>query len=112
MAKKNDQFEKFRQATLGSGTTLSDALSSGVTRKEEEAPAVKETVSPTPAAPAPEPEKPAGKVSKNANRRLISINVDKDHYRLLGLIKFDTGRQYNDLFAEALQDLLKKYGKL
>ncbi len=106
MAKKVDQFEKFRQATLGSGSPLSDAISSKPSHQPE-APSQPEAP-----APLPQPEVPAKKVSKNANRRLISINVDKDHYRLLGLIKFDTGRQYNDLFAEALEDLLKKYGRL
>lgn len=107
MAKKIDQFEKFRQATLGSGSPLSDAISSSPARQSD-SPATQ----PEAPAPLPQAEVPAKKVSKNANRRLISINVDKDDYRLLGLIKFETGRQYNDLFAEALRDLLVKYGKL
>ena len=98
MAKKNDPFDKFREATLGSGNTLGAALSGAATPE----PAVQE---PSPAAPKP-------KQSKNANRTLKSFHIDNDLFRKLGQLKFEMGVSYDELYNEGIRDLLVKYGKL
>ena len=59
-------------------------------------------------APVAQPEK----VSKNNTRELVSFHIEKEMKRLLGYIKFDTGKSYGDLYCEAVEDLLRKYGKL
>lgn len=98
MAKKNDPFDKFRQATLGNGNPLSSALSgAGISSRPREE--VSALPSPTP------------KVSKNADRKLVSFHVDKTVFHKLGLLKFERGVKYDDLYNEALEDLLSKYGK-
>ena len=94
MAKKTDPFDKFREATLGSGKTLGEALSGASTVVQE--------VSPI--------EKP--KVSKNANRTLKSFHIDNEMFRKLGQLKFEMGVSYDELYNEAVKDLLVKYGKL
>ena len=43
---------------------------------------------------------------------IIIVTHDKELKRLLGYIKFDTGKSYGDLYCEAVEDLLRKYGKL
>lgn len=99
MAKKTDMFDKFREATLGSSGSLSGALSGATAprpaaaRKEEEA-------------------QPAQKVSKNANRKLVSFHIDNAVFLKLGQLKFETGTKYDELYNEAVVDLLKKYHKL
>ena len=65
-----------------------------------------------PAAPIQEPVAQPEKVSKNNSRELVSFHLDKELKRLLGYIKFDTGKSYGDLYCEAVEDLLRKYGKL
>lgn len=109
MAKKTDPFEKFRNATFGDGNSLSGALSGG-THKEEvdtplpsSAPAAHQVITPV-ATPA--------KVSKNATRKMVSFHVDAEIFRRLGQLKFEMGTKYDDLYNEAIRDLLVKYGKL
>ena len=113
MAKK-DPFEKFRQATLGgeSESPLKAALSQEP--KAVEPVDTRVPIRPTAPVAAPvaasvsQPEK----VSKNQKRELVSFHIDKEMKRLLGYIKFDTGKSYGDLYCEAVEDLLRKYGKL
>lgn len=111
MAKK-DPFERFREATLGGQTQspLKDALSkeSTVSSTPDTRVPVRPNQAPIPVA---EPA-PAEKVSKNSSRELVSFHIDKEMKRLLGYIKFDTGKSYGDLYCEAVEDLLRKYGKL
>jgi len=102
MAKKSDPFDKFREATLGSGNSLRGALSN----------ATREAVPPQRTAEVPAPAAPAQKVSKNANRKLVSFHIDKAVFLKLGQLKFETGAKYDDLYNEAINDLLKKYGRL
>ena len=101
MAKKTDPFEKFKEATLGSSGTLSGALSTASVRR----PAVK-------ADPEPQPSVASAKVSKNANRKLVSFHIDNAIFLKLGQLKFETGSKYDELYNEAVVDLLKKYHKL
>lgn len=114
MAKK-DPFEKFRQATLG-GVTESP-LKAALTQEPKAVQPVDTRVPIRPnAAPVAEPvQAPVAqpeKVSKNNSRELVSFHLDKELKRLLGYIKFDTGKSYGDLYCEAVEDLLRKYGKL
>ena len=114
MAKK-DPFEKFRQATLG-GVTESP-LKAALTQEPKAVQPVDTRVPVRPnAAPVAEPvQAPVAqpeKVSKNNSRELVSFHLDKELKRLLGYIKFDTGKSYGDLYCEAIEDLLRKYGKL
>ena len=99
MAKKSDPFEKFKEATLGSSGTLSGALSNASVPR----PVNKQVV-----------EEPAAqvKVSKNANRKLVSFHIDNAMFLRLGQLKFETGTKYDELYNEAVVDLLKKYHKL
>ena len=112
MAKK-DPFEKFRQATLG-GETESPLKAALTQEPKAEQPVdtrvpVRPVVAPEPVqAPVAQPEK----VSKNNTRELVSFHIEKEMKRLLGYIKFDTGKSYGDLYCEAVEDLLRKYGKL
>jgi hypothetical protein len=99
MAKKSDPFDKFREATLGGGSPLSGALQGASLRKEERL---------TEEAPLPSPVKK----SKNANRKLVSFHIDTDVFLKLGQLKFEMGTKYDDLYNEAVRDLLVKYGKL
>ena len=99
MAKKSDPFEKFKEATLGSSGTLSGALGNAA--------------SPRPVAkPSKEEQVVQAKVSKNANRRLVSFHIDNAMFLRLGQLKFETGTKYDELYNEAVVDLLKKYHKL
>lgn len=107
MAKK-DPFEKFRQATLGGNTEspLKAAL-------EQEPKSVELTDTRVPVRKAaPAQTETEEKEGKNAKRDLVSFHLDKEYKRLLGYLKFDTGKSYNDLYVEAIEELLKKYGKL
>ncbi|MBO4557022.1 MAG: hypothetical protein J5693_00245 [Bacteroidales bacterium] len=101
MAKKTDPFDKFREATLGGGNTLSGALSSAASKKVAAPAAV--------SAPAPAP---VVKQSKNANRKLVSFHIDNAVFLKLGQLKFETGSKYDELYNEAVLDLLKKYHKI
>ena len=113
MAKK-DPFEKFRQATLGGETE--SPLKAALSQEPKAAEPVDTRVPVRPAAPVAAPvQAPAAqseKVSKNEKRELVSFHLEKELKRLLGYIKFDTGKSYNDLYCEAVEDLLRKYGKL
>lgn len=100
MAKKTDPFDKFREATLGGGSPLSGALQGASIRSSERVP--EETPLPSPVA----------KKSKNANRKLVSFHIDNDIFLKLGQLKFEMGTKYDDLYNEAVRDLLVKYGKL
>lgn len=102
MAKKTDPFDKFREATLGGGNSLSGALS-GASRKRSES---------APAEDSRKPVAPAEKVSKNANRKLVSFHIDNATFLKLGQLKFETGAKYDELYNEAIVDLLKKYHRL
>lgn len=99
MAKKTDPFEKFKEATLGSSGSLSGALSSAAAPRPVKKPVVEEPATQT-------------KVSKNANRKLVSFHIDNAMFLRLGQLKFETGSKYDELYNEAVVDLLKKYHKL
>lgn len=102
MAKKTDPFEKFREATLGGGNSLSGALSAASRKRQDTAPS--ESVRESAAT--------AAKVSKNANRKLVSFHIDNAMFLRLGQLKFETGAKYDELYNEAIVDLLKKYHRL
>jgi hypothetical protein len=108
MAKK-DPFDKFREATLGGDTQspLSAALS-----QEPKKETVDTRVPVRPTVPAEPVKAQPEKAGKNETRDLVSFHIEKEMKRLLGYIKFDTGKSYNDLYCEAVEDLLRKYGKL
>ena len=115
MAKK-DPFEKFRQATLG-GQTESPLKAALAQEPKSEQPVdtrvpVRPTTAPVAAEPVQTPVAQPEKVSKNNTRELVSFHLEKELKRLLGYIKFDTGKSYGDLYCEAVEDLLRKYGKL
>ncbi|MBQ9174094.1 MAG: hypothetical protein IJ161_10240 [Bacteroidales bacterium] len=95
MAKKIDPFEKFRTATLSSGNALSGALHGAADESR------------TASSPLP-----SRKESKNANRKMVSFHIDQEVFRKLGQLKFEMGTKYDDLYNEAITDLLIKYGKL
>ncbi len=99
MAKKTDPFDKFREATLGESSPLSGALQGALNRPH---------VSQREEAPLPSPVKK----SKNANRKLVSFHIDQDIFLKLGQLKFEMGIKYDDLYNEAVRDVLVKYGKL
>ncbi len=115
MAKK-DPFEKFRQATLGGETE--SPLKAALTQEPKVEPPVdtrvpvRPNVAPVVAQPVQAPVVQPEKVSKNNTRELVSFHIEKEMKRLLGYIKFDTGKSYGDLYCEAVEDLLRKYGKL
>jgi len=104
MATKNDLFDKFKNATLGDGSPLSGALS-GKDRPRVETPGV----SATPSSPVLTPV--AKKVSKNSGRKQVSFHLDEKNIIPLGQLKFEKGCKYDDLYNEAVADLLTKYGK-
>ncbi len=96
MVKKTDPFDKFREATLSGGAALSGAIggngASGNPRALSSSPA-------------------GARASKNADRKMVSFHLDNEVFRKLGLLKFEMGVKYDDLYNEALRDLLAKYGK-
>ena len=100
MAKKTDPFEKFRQATLG-GNPLSSAISGAGSQPAAETHPVADTPLPSPA-----------KKSKNEDRKLVSFHIDKQVFHSLGQLKFERGVKYDELYNEAMKDLLVKYGKI
>ncbi len=101
--KKNDPFDKFRKATLGGGNPLSGALQGKNARPND---------TKNDEAPLPSPASTAVKKSKNANRRLISFHLNNDLHLKLGQLKFEMGTKYDELYNEAIRDLLVKYGKM
>lgn len=111
MAKK-DPFERFREATLGgqSESPLKDALAKEA--KSAPAPDTRVPVRPVAAEPVVAEPAPVEKTSKNSYRELVSFHIEKEMKRLLGYIKFDTGKSYGELYCEAVEDLLRKYGKM
>lgn len=111
MAKK-DPFERFREATLGgqSESPLKDALAKEA--KPASAPDTRVPVRPVTAEPVVAEPAPVEKTSKNSSRELVSFHIEKEMKRLLGYIKFDTGKSYGELYCEAVEDLLRKYGKM
>ena len=110
MAKK-DPFEKFKEATLGGATE--SPLKAALTQEPKTVEPVDTRVPVRPtAAPVQAPVAQPEKVSKNNTRELVSFHIEKEMKRLLGYIKFDTGKSYGDLYCEAVEDLLRKYGKL
>ena len=100
MGKKQDPFDKFREATLGGGSPLSGALQGTAVNSTNREPG-NNHLSSSPA-----------KKSKNANRKLVSFHIDSDVFLKLGRLKFDMGTKYDDLYNEAVHDLLVKYGML
>lgn len=94
MAKTNDQFEKFKAATLGDSPKLSDAISRTV------APSVQE---PLPAKRSAHSEEP----QKN-NLIKTCVYIDKDLRKKLNHLKADSGKSLIDLYNEAVELLLKK----
>ena len=94
---KNYSFDKFRETALSSGASpLRDAATAAVDTRVP--------VRPEPA--------PVAKKSKNADSVMISFNMDKQFKNLLAYVKLESGKSYNELYNEAIEDLLKKYGKL
>lgn len=121
MAKKVDQFEKFRAATLGRPSELSNVIQSSQTDGRNT-----EVDNVTPSDNQVEAIRPqeslqitnttveisSGKVSKNADRELVSFHIAKDRKKKLGLLKYQQERSFGELYSEAIDDLLKKYGVL
>lgn len=121
MAKKVDQFEKFRAATLGRPSELSSVIQSSQTDGRNT-----EVDNVTPSDNQVEAIRPqeslqitnttveisSGKVSKNADRELVSFHIAKDRKKKLGLLKYQQERSFGELYSEAIDDLLKKYGVL
>lgn len=105
MAKK-DPFEKFRQATLGGETE--SPLKAALEKDRSSSSSSDQRV---PVRPVAEPEN-TEKPGKNSSRELVSFHLDREKKRLLGFLKFETGRSYGQLYSEAIDDLLRKYGKL
>ena len=101
MAKGQDPFEKFKAATL-STPSIKDAI-----KVDSPAPAA-----PAVASPAPAVEVPEVKAKKGANEEQVSFFIDKELKRKFGMLKFELGVQYKDLYVEAITDLLKKYHKI
>lgn len=95
MAKKTDPFDKFREATLNGGA-LSGAIGGGGKGG---------SARPLASAAA------GARVSKNADRKMVSFHIPSDVFYKLGLLKFEMGVKYDDLYNEAIRDLLTKYGK-
>ena len=95
MAAKTDQFNKFREATLGN-----ESLSGVLTGKAQSSPVSQQQ------------SKSSAKPSRNANRRLVSFRIDNDMFQKLGLLKFETGVKYDELYNEAVYDLLRKHGRI
>lgn len=121
MAKKVDQFEKFRAATLGRPSELSSVIQSSqtdgrntevdnVTPSDNQVEAIlpQESLQITNTTV----EISSGKVSKNADRELVSFHIAKDRKKKLGLLKYQQERSFGELYSEAIDDLLKKYGVL
>jgi|GEM_PF-3813062 hypothetical protein len=105
MAKGQDPFEKFKAATL-SGPSIKDAISPAPAPKAESKPVAAAAPVETPA-PVAEP-----KAKKGANEEQVSFFIDKDLKRQFGMLKYELGVQFKDLYEEAITDLLKKYHKL
>ena len=112
MAKK-DPFDTFRQVTLSGNTNpLKDALHSEREPIESDPRVpIRPETNVTPSFSTDTIPAPQQKVSKNAERELVSFHIDKKLKRALGFVKFETGKSYGDLYTEAVEDLLKKYGK-
>ena len=107
MAKK-DPFDTFREATLSSSV---NPLKSALTTDrdpvvDQRVPVRPEAVQPT-VADTPSID---SKISKNADRELVSFHIDKKLKYHLGFLKFKTGKSYGDLYCEAVRDLLIKNG--
>lgn len=113
MAKKVDPFDKFKAATLGKSNELSDAI---LTKRQEDTSAplsVPESASESiHLSPVDTSDANQLKPGKNANRELVSFHIPKDIKKKLGLLKYESERSFGDLYTEAIEDLLKKYGKL
>lgn len=109
MAKKIDPFEKFKEVTLGSSPSLSSAINvkKETVALEPEPAKVEPSPSPAPVTVAPVVEKQG----KNVTRELVSFHIPKDMKRKLGLLKYELDRPFGDLYCEAVEDLLRKYGK-
>lgn len=114
MAKKTkDQFDIFKEATLGTTSALSN-LNPNNRRVVEvpETPLSTPTEPEVKSQPATVVEKPTAsseKVSKNANRELVSFHISKDVKKKLNLLKVETEKSLGDLYNEAIDDLLAKY---
>lgn len=111
MAKKIDPFDKFKAATLGRTNELIDAI----TPKRPEEPIPPQSLPPADKHQSiDEPPTPPmlAKVSKNADRELVSFHIAKDIKKKLGLLKYESERSFGELYSEAIEDLLKKYDKL
>lgn len=111
MAKGQDPFEKFRNATLSGAPSIKDAISSEakpVKESKPSEPAVKE-VKPS---PAPKESKPVKNKVESGKQEQVSFFIDKDLKKAVGLLKYELDVQLKDLYEEAIVDLLKKYHKL
>lgn len=110
MAKKIDPFEKFKEVTLGSSPSLSSAIN---VKKDtvvlDEKPLVSEPVPANPSSIASTPI--VEKQGKNVTRELVSFHIPKEMKKKLGLLKYELDRPFGDLYCEAVEDLLLKYGK-
>lgn len=106
MAKGVDPFEKFKQATL-SGPSLSEAI------KPADPVAPVQTVPAAPAQPvSPAPIQELPSVPEKPRMEQVSFFLDRELKRKFGMLKYELGVQYKDLYEEAIRDLLKKYDRL
>ena len=111
MAKKKDPFETFRAATLGGASPFDQALKpkpEAVVDNDPRKPVRPQDLQKTD----PVTAVVADMKGKNAGRELVSFHIDKDTKRQLGFVKFETGKSFNELYIEAVEDLLRKYGRL
>jgi len=110
MAKKIDPFEKFKEVTLGSSPSLSNAINvkkDTVALEPDQAKSEPAQVQPAAPVAVSIPEKQG----KNVTRELVSFHIPKDMKKKLGLLKYELDRPFGDLYCEAVEDLLKKYNK-
>lgn len=107
MPKGLDPFEKFKQATLSS-PSLSEAIKPS---EQQTAP-----VQAAPAAPvktfSPAPVQEFSSVQEKPRVEQVSFFLDRELKRKFGMLKYELGVQYKDLYEEAIRDLLKKYDRL
>lgn len=106
MPKKSDPFDKFRNLTINGAPSIKDAMSSG-DRQEE-----KNNVTIPVASPLPSPAPASRKhVEKSGAKEQISFFTDKEIKKALAILSCELDVNKQDLYEEALMDLLKKYHK-
>lgn len=107
MSKAVDQFEKFKAATLSS-PSLSNAIKPDTSVAPVES---KPTASPIPVSKPVAQTNTSIKTDKPVEEQ-VSFFIDKELKKAVGLLKYELGVQFKDLYEEAIRELLKKYNKL